>query len=261
MGIHHLALTLVILLLPYVATNVYACQCRERQPPCAQYWEADAVFIGSVTEITPELVPYFDDRFLEYEMVKFDVERSFRGVDGGKAELAVWRSSCAYSFEAGKQYLVYAYRNSKTNTLDTSYCSRTRELSDAVEDLRYINGLNTKPPDNVITGRLIDGEKKLTGVRVVSEGMGKRYRSVSDEDGWFSFAVAKPGVYKVRIFLPHNVGVAGTSDLLDKISGAVKTKRHYVVEYQVGVKASGCTFIDVPLFIFGRGADKDRARS
>ncbi len=261
MSLRHIIIAVIILLLPCVAASVHACQCRERQPPCAQYWEADAVFIGSVTEITPELVPYSDDRFLEYEMVKFDVEQSFRGIDGGKAELAVWLSSCAYSFKVGKKYLVYAYRNSITNKLDTSYCSRTRELFNAAEDLRYINSLNIKSPGNAITGRLIDGEKKLTGVRVVAEGMGKRYRSVSDEKGWFSFTVAQPGKYKVRIFLPHNVSVAGTSDLLDMISGVVKTKRHYIVEYQVDVKAGRCAFIDVPLFILGREAGKERARS
>jgi hypothetical protein len=99
------------------------------------------------------------------------------------------------------------------------------------------------------------------GVKVLAEGMGKRYRSVSDEDRWFNYAVAKSGVYKVRMFLPHNIGVAGTSELLDKISDVVKTKRHYIVEYRGEVKASGCTFIDVPLFIFGRVADKDRAGS
>jgi hypothetical protein len=91
------------------------------------------------------------------------------------------------------------------------------------------------------------------GVKVLAE--------VSDEDRWFNYAVAKSGVYKVRMFLPHNIGVAGTSELLDKISDVVKTKRHYIVEYRGEVKASGCTFIDVPLFIFGRVADKDRAGS
>jgi hypothetical protein len=112
----------------------------------------------------------------------------------------------------------------------------------------------------VITGILADRQKTLSNVSVTAENGGRLYRSTSNAAGWFTLTVPKTGTYRVRIFLPRNVAVAGASDLLDKISGVMNTRRHYVVEYKVEVNAGGCTFIDVPLFIFGRGAGGRRAR-
>lgn len=259
MSLRQVYLAAAILLLPCVAVNVYACQCRERQPPCAQYREADAVFVGSVTNIVsaddPQSMAKAADEYrIGFEKVSFRLEHAFRGVEGGSVEMIDWMTSCRYGFKAGGRYLVYAYLDPKTKTLSTNACSRTSEVSKAVEDLDYIAKLATAAPATAIAGVLADGEKRLSNVRVTAEGGGRFYRSVSDRAGWFNLAVPKQGKYKLRIFLPHNVGVAGPSDLLDKISGVVKTKRYYVVEYEVEVQAGGCTFVDVPLFIFARGA-------
>lgn len=254
MELRHVLLAALILLLPCAASGVRACQCRERQPPCAQYGEADAVFIGSVTNITPPDASRPADEWAGRERISFDVERALRGMEGRGVELINWGTSCDYEFKAGSKYLVYAYRNPTTGSLSTYYCSRTAELSEAAADLSYINKLPASASELVITGILADRQKTLSNVRVTAERGGKLYRSASNPAGWFTLAVPKPGKYRVRIFLPHNVGVAGTSDLLDKISGVMKTRRHYVVEYKVEVNAGGCTFIDVPLFIFGHGA-------
>ena len=39
-----------------------ACQCLLQAPACADYWRADAVFVGSVTNIAPS----FDDLEAQY---------------------------------------------------------------------------------------------------------------------------------------------------------------------------------------------------
>lgn len=252
-------LAAAILLLPCVTANVYACQCRERQPPCAQYREADAVFVGSVTNIVPadgsqSMAMAADEHRVAFEKVSFRLERAFRGVEGDSVEMFDWMTSCRYGFKAGGRYLVYAYFDPATRTLSTHACSRTSEFSKAAADLDYIAKLASAAPATAITGVLVDGEKRLGNVRVTAEGGGRIYRSVSDPAGWFNLALRAPGKYRLRIFLPHNVSVAGSWDLLDKISGVVKTKRHYVVEYELEVQAGGCTFVDVPLFIFARGA-------
>lgn len=69
-----------LLLLPCFAARAPACQCRERQPPCSQYAEADAVFVGAVTDVTPvdgDLIATAESSF---KRVGFKVERAFRGV-------------------------------------------------------------------------------------------------------------------------------------------------------------------------------------
>lgn len=257
MSLRHLVLAAATLLLPCVAANVHACQCRERQPPCAQYAEADAVFVGSVTNIAPADDPQSaakaDGEYrVAFEKVSFRLERAFRGVEGDSVEMFDWMTSCRYGFKAGGRYLVYAYLDPKTRTLSTNACSRTSEVSKAAADMDYIAGLDASAPGASVTGILADGEKRLRGVRVTAEMGGKLYRSASDGDGRFSMAVNGPGRYRLRIFLPPDVGVAGPSDLLDKVSSVVKTKRRHVVEYEVEVQAGRCTFVDVPLFIPAR---------
>lgn len=251
MGLRHVLLAAGILLLPCVVPNVSACQCRERQPPCAQYQEADAVFVGSVTNVSPLDASRRDAAGAGHETISFGVERAFRGVEGGRVELVNRGTSCDYEFTAGKKYLVYAYRNAATGMLSTYYCSRTGEISKAEADLSYLSKLGAHGSKKLIVGVLADGQKTLSDVRVTAESGGKLYRSVSDRAGWFNLNVPRPGKYKVRIYLPHNVGVGGLSDLLEKISGVVKTGKHYVVEYEAEVRTGGCTFIDVPILIFG----------
>ncbi|HJQ30821.1 MAG TPA: hypothetical protein VJ866_01505 [Pyrinomonadaceae bacterium] len=247
-----------LLLLPCFAARALACQCRERQPPCSQYAEADAVFVGSVTDSTPVDENLSPLEGSSHRKIGFSVERAFHGVEGARAELIEWGTSCDFGFADGKTYLVYAYRSRGEEVLSTSYCSRTRELSEASADLTYLDGLKSAAPQTLITGLLADRERRLKGVRVTAEGGGGLYRSASDREGWFRLAVPKPGRYTVRIFLPPDVAVAGPSDLLDRVASTMRTRRHYVVLYDVEVRAGGCSFLDVPLFLPPRGERRAR---
>ncbi|MBV9923868.1 MAG: carboxypeptidase regulatory-like domain-containing protein [Acidobacteria bacterium] len=254
MRLRHFILAAALLLLP-CAGRAFACQCRERQPPCSQYAEADAVFVGSVTDIVPADDPQSVAKAADsvygmaFERVNFRLERAFRGVEGGGVEVVDWMTSCRFGFKAGWRYLVYAYLDPNTKTLGTSYCTRTAELSKASADLAYLNNLASAAPETFITGLLADRQRRLRGVRVTAEGGGGLYRSASDKEGWFRLVVPKPGRYKVRIYLPLDVGVGGTEDLLNKIGGTLKTRRHYVVFYDVEVRDGTCSYLDVPLFI------------
>lgn len=239
----------MLLLLPCFAARVLACQCRERQPPCSQYAEADAVFVGTVTGVTPVDANLSVTKDSPYRRVGFKVERVFRGVEGTRAELIEWGTSCDFGFGDGKTYLVYAYRSPTKGALYTFYCTRTAELSKATADLVYLNGLKSAAPEMLITGLLADRQRRLKGVSVTAESGGRLYHATSDKEGWFKLAVPKPGRYKVRIFLPLDVGVGGTEDLLNKIGGTSRTRRHYIVLYDVEVRPGACAYIDVPLFI------------
>ena len=107
----------VIIVQSLIAADVYACQCREREPPCSQYRTADVVFVGSVVTIAVEgLGPR--------QKIVFSIERVVKGLSGSTAELVNYGTSCRYAFAEGHTYLVYAYRNTERNELYTHYCTR-----------------------------------------------------------------------------------------------------------------------------------------
>ncbi len=82
----------------------------------------------------------------ETKVIKFQVERwwkgeattevflvtsSTRNADGTSS-----RSSCDYNFTDGESYLIYAF--GKGSELRTNFCSRTRPLTKAGEDLKIL---------------------------------------------------------------------------------------------------------------------------
>ena len=86
MRTRRLVFAVAILLLPWVGLDVYGCQCREREPPCAQYSSADAVFIGLVANIS-----FSQDK--SKKSIHFNVERAFRGVSSSAAEIVTLGTS------------------------------------------------------------------------------------------------------------------------------------------------------------------------
>jgi len=126
-----------LLLLALYANPASACSCLSNGPPCQWYFQVDAVFAGAVTVISeidgPPDLPY------PLRLVRFAVERGFRGVDAATAEAVTGMGGgdCGYPFKTGERYLVYAYRNQE-GRLVTGICSRTRPLAEADEDLAFI---------------------------------------------------------------------------------------------------------------------------
>ncbi len=245
-----LLFAVAIVLLPFVAGDVYGCTCRERQPPCSQYATADVVFSGLVKKIT------LDERNRR-QTTSFNVEKAFKGVSGTVIELVDSGSSCSAEFEEGEKYLVYAYRSKDGKELYTHYCTRTTELSKAGDDLVYLNGLSQKPPPTEIVGRLTYYDRKLRRISVVVTSGKATYRTVSDPDGWFRVKVPA-GKYRVRMLLPLYTSISGTSDELAPITGHKVTKKGIVVDYDLSVEAGECSFVDLPLFIENDEYEKHR---
>ena len=230
---------------------MYACQCREREPPCAQYGNADVVFVGTVVRITEAMqVPR--------QKIDFSVERVVKGLNGGTVELVSYGTSCDYSFAQGKTYLVYAYRNSKRNELYTHYCTRTTELSNASSDLAFFNLPSEIRQSPQIVGVLADNDKRLQKVSIVASSGRRNYRTTTDNEGWFNLKVPRPGKYRVRVHLPLYVDVAGTESELDPISNLVRTRTSIILEYETVVEPDRCGFINPPLFIDRTECEKRR---
>ncbi|HEY9604053.1 MAG TPA: DUF6174 domain-containing protein [Allocoleopsis sp.] len=113
------------------ANAVMACKCAPTTPQ-QSLERSNAVFSGKVIEIDKSSNPSESNR------VTFEVSKTWKGTNQKKLTITTSSSSasCGYSFEAGKEYLVYA--SSQDNKLQTGSCSGTKALSDARADLAVL---------------------------------------------------------------------------------------------------------------------------
>ena len=105
------ALVLSLTLLPAAAPPAYCASCPQivQGPPCQEFWRADALFVGYVTEAVgvdwtnTNLVP--TSQYIKLT-ARLAVEESFRGDVG--AQVTFQMDNCPYPFREGERYLVYA---------------------------------------------------------------------------------------------------------------------------------------------------------
>ena len=125
---------LACLTLLLCAEEARACSCVEYgTPPCAEYWQADAVFAGVITDMRklPE-GPNSPPKAL----LRFRVEDAHRGAGGAELDVAVLSgTSCDTEFKKGERWLVYGYRGGAAGRLEILPCTRTRLAEHAGEDL------------------------------------------------------------------------------------------------------------------------------
>ena len=139
--------------------KTYACTCARHDPQEA-IKNAEAVFAGKVLNIIRKQEGIVGT--ISYRDINlFEVQETWKGInqsqvivnDNGHEE------SCGFNFEKGKTYLVYTYKN-KDDGLDTSYCSRTAEISKAGEDLNLLG--QGKGVDEKVN---LEGEMKWISIK------------------------------------------------------------------------------------------------
>lgn len=107
-----------------------ACDCVPPKDPIQAADASSAVFVGKVVML---------DQGKDNWIATLQVKQRWKGdLD---QELTVYtalsEASCGFKFEKGKDYLVYAVK--KDGLLQVSFCSRTKLLSEAKEDLDALN--------------------------------------------------------------------------------------------------------------------------
>jgi hypothetical protein len=134
------AALIVFLIIP---TEINACSCAGSGSPCEAYGNASAVFTGIVTGRSFIQIKDGGDEYSQLK-VSFSIEQNFRGIAGSVTEVITGLGDfdCGFHFERGERYLVYAHRIEEDKRLYTSICTRTRSLSEAGEDLKYLRGLS-----------------------------------------------------------------------------------------------------------------------
>jgi hypothetical protein len=124
-------------------SNVYWCSCSWESTPEESYKYADAIFIGKV--INQEEIIEKRDRSdwwylfqlmwdIKYLIITFETSENIKWDKNiYQIRTDAMNSSCYRSFLKNREYFVYAYW--KWEILWTSFCSRTRELIYAKEDI------------------------------------------------------------------------------------------------------------------------------
>lgn len=203
----------VIMCAPLAA---FACSCISEQPSCQAFGSARAVFVGKVTGAREQRErKNADGTTTTYQVgeIYFNVEQSFLGVKSSRVVIhsGTGGGDCGYWFLKGQRYLVYAYGSSMT-TLTTTFCTRTRRLEDADEDLNFLRTLPRKGSGvriyGVVAAVLKDPKssnsnthKPLSGVTV--KVIGKRtFDAVTNAEGEYELTGLPPGKYKVNAELP-----------------------------------------------------------
>ncbi len=231
--------------------EVKACSCSGKDSPCAEYKDADLLFVGTVSKIT---VVKDSNGFSNYKAA-FLVDEIFKGTNFKQinVQTSTQGTACGYDFEDGQKYLVYGYLDKKTNTFETSICTRTRPLKfgvkdDEVEILRSIARGKVEPRIYGAIYEIVRGigthnveywtekeRKPLAEVKVIASKDGRTYESITDKDGKFSIKNLEIGKYKISFGIPSTHKLGG--DFWDT---SIKANNDWYNNPEVEIPESSC---------------------
>jgi Carboxypeptidase regulatory-like domain len=207
-----LILTAAATLLLGMPSAALACSCISGGPPCQDFFNSDAVFVGTVTGIAqgPARVA---DIPTERRHVTLSVQRAARGVTGAAVEVStgLGGGDCGFDFRVGERYIVYA-RKTADGSLSVSICSRTRRLAEAGEDLAYLDAMPTSAAAGTVSGTIeyfnprdptAPAKRTPVGdVQVLVRGSSGVFSGMSGTDGHYTIARVPPGVYEFQVLPP-----------------------------------------------------------
>ena len=151
-----------ISVLTIVATETFACSCRQKSSVCNAFGDANAVFIGKVIE--GNSVERMSDMLkagTKDLTFTFKVSRSFVGAKADQTiqiHTGFGFGDCGFPFEKGEEYIVYAYQRGDSKVLSTGICTRTTHISRAQDDIDGLDELyKSKGPS--VTGTITRYER------------------------------------------------------------------------------------------------------
>lgn len=210
---------LIATLLPLLMPNASFACCGGTLGSPAAYASASDVFICKVVQVfqPPSEMTHNSDGSVSVSQstkpgfVRLSVEKSYKGDQGTEVQLPLDRTSGGYWFEVGEEYLIYADR--EDGKLRTSKCMRTRLLSKAASDIKYMEALQQGEPQATIYGYVLreifdqKGEMALQTpfeeFMVIAKNEDLRVEVLAEKSGEYEIALP-PGKYEVWI---EQVGV------------------------------------------------------
>lgn len=149
-------------MVPMAGNNgAFGCSCATPKSTNETYQESDAVFAGKAVDIMSKD---------HTNTVQFEVRMAWKGISESTVfvRTADSGSMCGYSFERGRDYLVYAYNGS--DYLSSGSCGRTQPLETAFSDMAYLGPGYVPQPDAPIIEEEPSGSWLLVLLIGVSAG-------------------------------------------------------------------------------------------
>ncbi len=172
---------------------------------CQAHRSAGIVFQGTVLDLSriqvsdasqPGSTPH------EVISVLLAVEKVWKGTDQKQFRVITSTDCCAFSFQLGERYIVYARQDSLSNVFRVG--SRTSGLEKAKNDLAYLNRLEKHQPVGSIYGIFKEiGHDVASGTEIRVEGNGRHGSVRPDNEGRFKLVGLSGGKYQVRVDFPE----------------------------------------------------------
>lgn len=188
-----------------------ACECQASGPPCQNAFRVDAVFVGTARAMST--IPRTPNSPSLHRVVVFTIERAFRGVQDALVEVTTGMGGgdCGYAFKVGERYVVYAYKMND-GRLGTGTCTRTRLVSQAADDLAFLEQLSSPAVSGHLSGvithtnrDLAFGQSKTSPVPFVHlllRGPAGARDAQTDDHGRYDIAGVPRGVYELQAIPP-----------------------------------------------------------
>jgi hypothetical protein len=180
------------------ASPAEACGCGGDAPLSRHVSSATAVFIGTVETVTGGMPRPI--------VATFSVAKAYRSALQQRVVISGNGTTCDIAFAKGVTYLVYA--NEHAGVLSTFKCTRTRPLSGAAEDVRYLDNLTAGRPQVLVYGavfrRIIRPDRRparqalFEPLRVVALSARGRRSVITDQWGPYQLVLA-PGAYELWV--------------------------------------------------------------
>jgi hypothetical protein len=138
----------ILCLMVGIPSYGYACRCIEPASTALAYQQADIVLLGKVLTINGDINKDGG------AIAKIDVLKSWKQTIETQVDV-VTKTTCAYNFKIGEEYLLFLRKNKQTNELTTERCKGNLPVTEAKHALEWLEQ-HTKIIDNPQGSRLKD---------------------------------------------------------------------------------------------------------
>lgn len=183
-----------------------ACSCFGSTSPCSAVQTAEAVFVGTVTNVKQQEMK-LSGRTVKGQVAVVRVDEAFKGVNAPELTFYGYGTSCDLYYEEGQQRLFYASYLKKEKAWYVPACGRTRSYEQAANDLLYLRALPGAAEKTRIAGELWNraDNKPLMGVKVKLIGERETHEVFTGKDGVYEMYGLPPGLYDIAAETPSTL--------------------------------------------------------